>query len=42
MAIIPAPFESTLAIMALTTVTTLQGFLSWFLHERIINKQINK
>ena len=42
MAIIPAPFESTLVTLALTTVTTLQGFLSWFLHQRIINKQINK
>ena len=42
MAVIPASFESTLVIMALTTVTTLQGFLSWFLHQRIINKQMNK
>lgn len=42
MAIIPAPFESTLVTLALTTVTTLQGFLSGFLHQRIINKQMNK
>ena len=42
MAIIPAPFESTLVTLALTTVTTLQGFLSCFLRQRIINKQTNK
>lgn len=42
MAVIPASSEGTLAIMALTTVTTLQGFLSGFLHQRIINKQMNK
>ena len=42
MAVIPAPFESTLVTMALTTVSTLQGFLSGFLHQRTTNKHLNK
>ena len=37
MAVIPAPFESTLVTLTLTT-----GFLIGFLHQRIINKQMNK
>lgn len=42
MTVIPASFESTLVTLALTTVTTSQGFLSGFLHQRIINKHLNK